>query len=74
MKKLLIPATLTVVVAAAGWMFAQPAGDSLIEGFRLVEVASVADAVKRLETVFADSCYPGVTVPQLPPAEISVCR
>jgi hypothetical protein len=30
------------------WMFAQPSGDSLIEGFRMVEVASVADAMEQL--------------------------
>ncbi len=48
MKKLLILTTLTVLIAAAGWMFAQPAGDSLIEGFRLVEVSSVADAMEQL--------------------------
>jgi regulator of RNase E activity RraA len=32
----------------AGWLYAQPAGDPLIEGFRLVEVASVADAMEQL--------------------------
>ncbi len=30
------------------WLFAQPVGDPLIEGFRLVEVASVADAMEQL--------------------------
>ena len=32
----------------AGWLYSQPAGDPLIEGFRLVEVASVADAMEQL--------------------------
>jgi len=32
----------------AGWLLAQPAGDPLVEGFRLVEVASVADASEQL--------------------------
>jgi len=36
------------VVAVAAWLVAQPAGDSLIEGFRGVEVASVADAMEQL--------------------------
>src|SRR5437764_11329079 len=33
---------------AAGWIAAQPSGDPLIEGFRMVEVASVADAMEQL--------------------------
>ncbi|MDQ2899209.1 MAG: RraA family protein [Acidobacteriota bacterium] len=39
-----------VLIAAAGvaWMGAQPSGDPLIEGFRMVEVASVADAIEQL--------------------------
>jgi regulator of RNase E activity RraA len=36
------------VVAFAGWMMAQPAADPLIEGYRLTEVASVADAMEQL--------------------------
>ncbi len=32
----------------AGWLYAQPTGDPLVEGFRLVEVASVADAMEQL--------------------------
>jgi regulator of RNase E activity RraA len=47
MKYILIPAAvLLCVVAVLSW--AQPAGDSLIEGYRLVEVASVADAMEQL--------------------------
>ncbi len=37
-----------IAAAAAVWMMAQPAGDPLIEGFRNVEVASVADATEQL--------------------------
>jgi regulator of RNase E activity RraA len=37
------------VLAFSGWMMAQPpAGDSLIDGFRLAEVSSVADAMEQL--------------------------
>lgn len=35
-------------VALTGWMMAQPAGDPLIEGFKLTEVASVSDALEQL--------------------------
>jgi regulator of RNase E activity RraA len=44
----------TLYLAAAAlcalsvWLWAQPAGDPLIEGFRTVEVASVADAMEQL--------------------------
>lgn len=37
---------LTFVLSA--WLLAQPAGDPLIEGLRMVEVASVADAMEQL--------------------------
>ena len=36
------------VLVFAGWVMAQPSGDPLIEGFRGVEVASVADAMEQL--------------------------
>lgn len=36
------------VVLLAVWLMAQPTGDPLIEGFRLVEVASVSDAMEQL--------------------------
>ena len=47
-----------VVVACAvtlfsGWMFLQPSGDPIVEGFRQVEVASVADAMEQLYGVRA---------------------
>jgi regulator of RNase E activity RraA len=35
-------------LAAGAWLFAQPSGDPLIEGFRMVEVASVTDAMEQL--------------------------
>jgi len=37
-----------VAVVAAVWLMAQPSGDPLMEGFRNVEVSSVADAVEQL--------------------------
>src|SRR5580704_14504406 len=37
-----------VVLGASVWVLAQPSGDPLIEGFRMVEVASVADAMEQL--------------------------
>jgi 4-hydroxy-4-methyl-2-oxoglutarate aldolase len=42
--------SLIAVVAVAGtaWAMAQPAGDSLVDGFRNVEVASVSDAIEQL--------------------------
>ena len=36
------------IVAVTAWLMAQPSGDPLIEGFRTVEVASVADATEQL--------------------------
>jgi len=36
------------VFGIAVWLLAQPGGDPLIEGFRLVEVASTADAMEQL--------------------------
>jgi 4-hydroxy-4-methyl-2-oxoglutarate aldolase len=48
--KLLLPIPLVVIAAllVVRWSSAQPAGDPLIEGFRLTEVAAVADAVEQL--------------------------
>jgi 4-hydroxy-4-methyl-2-oxoglutarate aldolase len=50
MKKprLLFFPLLVLVLALAGWLYAQPSGDPLIEGFRQTEVASVADATEQL--------------------------
>jgi len=36
------------LLVLAGWVMAQPSGDPLLEGFRAVEVASVADAMEQL--------------------------
>lgn len=36
------------VFGIAAWLWAQPAGDPLMEGFRQVEVASTADAMEQL--------------------------
>ena len=36
------------VLICACWVMAQPSGDPLIEGFRMVEVSSVADATEQL--------------------------
>jgi regulator of RNase E activity RraA len=43
-----IPLLLLALLTLGRWSSAQPAGDRLIEEFRLVEVASVADAVEQL--------------------------
>lgn len=37
-----------VAVALTGWLLAQTSGDPVVEGFRMVEVASVADAMEQL--------------------------
>lgn len=39
---------IVAAVAGAGWAVAQPAEPSLVDGFRMVEVASVADAMEQL--------------------------
>ena len=36
------------VLVLAGWVMAQPSGDPLVEGFRMVEVSYVADATEQL--------------------------
>jgi len=48
--KLLLPIPLVVIAAllVVRWSSAQPASDPLIEGFRTVETASVADAIEQL--------------------------
>jgi regulator of RNase E activity RraA len=46
--KLLLPLGVTGAILFAVWAIAQPSGDPLIEGFRTVEVASVADAMEQL--------------------------
>src|SRR4051812_33521683 len=39
---------IAVILAAMVIVYAQPSGDPLVEGFRLVEAASVADAIEQL--------------------------
>ena len=46
--RLCLSLCLAAALLIAGWLCAQPAGDPLVEGFRLVEVASVADAMEQL--------------------------
>ncbi|MCX7604299.1 MAG: RraA family protein, partial [Bryobacteraceae bacterium] len=49
MKRIVLFSVAALLAAAAAFLLAQaPAGDPLIEGFRLVEVASVADAMEQL--------------------------
>jgi regulator of RNase E activity RraA len=47
MKKLFL-LVCAIALSLAGWLLAQPSGDPLLEGFRTVEVASVADAMEQL--------------------------
>jgi len=47
MKRILLVAGV-VALCTALWLMAQPAGDPLMQGFREVEVASVADAMEQL--------------------------
>jgi 4-hydroxy-4-methyl-2-oxoglutarate aldolase len=47
MKRALLVAA-AAAMSAAIWLMAQPVGDPLMEGFRGVEVASVADAMEQL--------------------------
>ena len=47
MKKVFLLAC-AIALSLAGWLLAQPSGDPLLEGFRSVEVASVADAMEQL--------------------------
>ena len=46
--KRILGATGVAVFGAALWLMGQPAGDPLLQGFREVEVASVADAMEQL--------------------------
>ena len=46
--RLLLASSLALVLVVAGWLFAQPAGDPLVEGFRRVEVSAVSDAAEQL--------------------------
>jgi 4-hydroxy-4-methyl-2-oxoglutarate aldolase len=47
-KRILLLPVAALALAVAGWVYAQPPADSLLEGYRLVETASVADAMEQL--------------------------
>jgi regulator of RNase E activity RraA len=47
MKRVLVLVSVVAVLSAV-WAMAQPAEVSLVEGFRMVEVASVSDAIEQL--------------------------
>lgn len=47
-KMLSMMLSLVILCMVIAWLPAQPAADPLLEGFRLVEVASVADAIEQL--------------------------
>src|SRR5690242_1869173 len=47
MKRALLGST-AAAAALCVWLMAQPSGDPMIEGFRMVEVASVSDAMEQL--------------------------
>jgi regulator of RNase E activity RraA len=47
-RRIIITVALMATLTFTCWVVAQPAGDSLIEGFKLVEVSSVADAMEQL--------------------------
>ncbi len=47
MKRAFVLIALVAVVSSA-WLLAQPATDSVVDGFRFVEVASVSDAIEQL--------------------------
>jgi 4-hydroxy-4-methyl-2-oxoglutarate aldolase len=47
-RRFILISSFAIALTLTCWLFAQPAGDPLIEGFRLVEVASVADAMEQL--------------------------
>lgn len=48
MKKLVALSACVCLVFLCGWLLAAPSGDPLLEGFRLVEAASVSDAMEQL--------------------------
>ncbi len=48
MKRILILLSILLPLLLAAWLMGQPARDPLMEGFRMVEAASVADAVEQL--------------------------
>jgi 4-hydroxy-4-methyl-2-oxoglutarate aldolase len=59
---------LVLVVGTTVWLYGQPAGDPLAEGFRLVEVASVADATEQL---YGERAYMSHRMRPLSPAKFA---
>ena len=61
---------LSAVVAVAGsvWVLAQPAADPGVDGFRMVEVASVSDAMEQL---YAERSYMSHDMRPLSPARFA---
>lgn len=47
-RPLLLVGITAALLSVAAWLYAQPSGDPVIEGFRTTEVASVADALEQL--------------------------
>jgi len=47
-RPLLLIGLAIALLSVAAWLYAQPSGDPIIEGFRTTEVASVADAIEQL--------------------------
>jgi 4-hydroxy-4-methyl-2-oxoglutarate aldolase len=67
MKRILCLAGV-VILGAAFWLMAQPAGDPLMQGFREVEVASVADAMEQL---YGQRAYMSHEMRSLSPAKFA---
>src|SRR5258708_11573871 len=57
-----------LIAGAAVWLHGQPASDPLAEGFRLVEVASVADATEQL---YGERAYMSHQMRPLSPAKFA---
>jgi 4-hydroxy-4-methyl-2-oxoglutarate aldolase len=47
-SRFVLSLSIITLLCFVGWLYAQPAADPLIEGFRTTEVASVADAIEQL--------------------------
>ncbi len=48
LRPLLLAGLTVTILSVVAWLYAQPSGDPVIEGFRTTEVASVADALEQL--------------------------
>jgi 4-hydroxy-4-methyl-2-oxoglutarate aldolase len=60
--------TVAAALAGSAWVMAQPAADPLIEGFRMVEVASVSDAIEQL---YGERAYMSHDMRPLSPAKFA---